>query len=58
MEIFTTQQGAPIRYGDVNRTIKTVIMKANLQEEELAKFEKRESIEIKPFSPHVFDIRL
>lgn len=34
--VFTTQQGAPVRYGDVNRTIKSVVLKANLQEEELA----------------------
>lgn len=40
--VFTTQYGAPVRYGDVNRTIKMVVTKANLQEEELAKFEGRE----------------
>lgn len=52
--VFTTQQGMPIRYGDVNRTIKSVILKANLQEEELAKFEKREPFILKPFTPHCF----
>ena len=52
--VFTTQQGIPIRYGDVNRTIKSVILKANLQEEELAKFENREPFILKPFSPHCF----
>lgn len=52
--VFTTQQGMPIRYGDVNRTIKTVILKANLQEEELAKFENREPFTLKPFTPHCF----
>lgn len=52
--VFTTQQGVPIRYGDVNRTIKSVVLKANLQEEELAKFEKREPFVLKPFSPHCF----
>ncbi|OUQ49639.1 tyrosine-type recombinase/integrase [Lachnoclostridium sp. An118] len=49
--VFTTQQGAPVRYGDVNRTIKSVVLKANLQEEELAGFEKREPFVLKPFSP-------
>lgn len=52
--VFTTQQGIPIRYGDVNRTIKSVILKANLQEEGLAKFENREPFILKPFSPHCF----
>lgn len=52
--VFTTQRGIPIRYGDVNRTIKSVILKANLQEEELAKFENREPFILKPFSPHCF----
>lgn len=52
--VFTTQQGVPIRYGDVNRTIKAVVLKANLQEEELAKFENREPFVLKPFSPHCF----
>lgn len=52
--VFTTQQGVPIRYGDVNRTIKSVVLKANLQEEELAKFENREPFVLKPFSPHCF----
>lgn len=40
--VFTTKEGMPIRYGDVNRTIKSVILKANLEEEELAKIENRE----------------
>lgn len=52
--VFTTQKGMPIRYGDVNRTIKSVIVKANLQEEELAKIEGREPFILKPFSPHCF----
>ena len=52
--VFTTQQGAPIRYGDVNRTIKSVIVKANVQEEELAKMEGREPYILKEFSPHCF----
>ena len=52
--VFTTQHGVPIRYGDVNRTIKSVVLKANLQEEELAKFEKREPFVLKPFSLHCF----
>lgn len=52
--VFTSQDGAPVRYGDVNRTIKKVILKVNLQEEEIAKFEGREPRELKPFSPHCF----
>lgn len=52
--VFTTQVGKPIRYGDVNRTIKSVVLKANLQEEEVAKFEEREPFVLKPFSPHCF----
>lgn len=52
--VFTTQQGVPVRYGDVNRTIKTVVMKANLQEEEIAKLENREPMVLRPFSPHCF----
>lgn len=52
--VFTSQQGAPVRYGDVNRTIKTVVLKVNLQEEEIAKFEGREPRELKGFSPHCF----
>lgn len=52
--VFTSQQGAPVRYGDVNRTIKTVIMKVNLQEEEFAKFEGREPRILEAFSPHCF----
>lgn len=52
--VFTTQQGAPVRYGDVNRTIKTVIVRANLQETELAKLEGREPFLLKEFSPHCF----
>ena len=52
--VFTTAQREPIRYGDVNRTIKTVVTKANIQEEELAKFENREPFVLKPFSPHCF----
>ncbi len=52
--VFTTQKGVPVRYGDVNRTIKMAIIKANLQEEELAKFEGREPFVLKEFSPHCF----
>lgn len=52
--VFTTKEGMPIRYGDVNRTIKSVILKANLEEEELAKIENREPFVLKPFSPHCF----
>lgn len=52
--VFTTQWGAPVRYGDVNRTIKMAVVKANLQEEELAKLENREAFVLKPFSPHCF----
>lgn len=52
--VFTTKQGTPIRYGDVNRSIKNVIVKANLQEEELATEEGREPYIMKPFSPHCF----
>jgi len=52
--VFTTQQGAPVRYGDVNRTIKTVVMKVNLQEEELARIENREPKVLESFSPHCF----
>lgn len=52
--VFTSQDGAPVRYGDVNRTIKKVVLKVNLQEEEMAKFEGREPRELKPFSPHCF----
>lgn len=52
--VFTASNGAPVRYGDVNRTIKMVVAKANLQEEELANFEKREPFVLKPFSPHCF----
>ena len=50
--VFTTQQGAPVRYGDVNRTIKQAVVKANLQEEQLAKLEDREPHFLKEFSPH------
>lgn len=52
--VFTTQQGAPVRYGDVNRTIKQAVVKANLQEEQLAKLEDREPHFLKEFSPHCF----
>ncbi|MGX8851188.1 tyrosine-type recombinase/integrase [Amedibacillus sp. YH-ame10] len=52
--VFTTQQGVPIRYGDVNRTIKNVVMKANLLEEEIAKLENRDPYYLEPFSPHCF----
>lgn len=52
--VFTTKQGNPVMYGDVNRCIKNVILKINLQEKELAKAEGREPIEMMPFSPHCF----
>lgn len=52
--VFTTLYGVPIRYGDVNRTIKTVVAKANALEEEVAKLEGREPFFLKPFSPHCF----
>ena len=52
--VFTTKQGNPVMYGDVNRCIKNVILKINLQEQELAKAEGREPVEMMPFSPHCF----
>lgn len=52
--VFTTQYGVPIRYGDVNRSIKTVVVKANILEEELAKLENRKPYYLQPFSPHCF----
>lgn len=52
--VFTAKTGAPIQYGDVNRCIKNVIAKVNVQEEELAKVENRNSFVMKPFSPHCF----
>lgn len=52
--VFTSQDGAPVRYGDVNRTIKKVVLKVNVQEEEMARFEGREPRELQPFSPHCF----
>lgn len=52
--VFTSQDGAPVRYGDVNRTIKKVVLKVNLQEEELAKMENREAKILEPFTPHCF----
>ena len=52
--VFTTMDGAPVRYGDVNRTIKLAVVKANLQEEELAKIENREPRVLEMFSPHCF----
>ena len=52
--VFTASNGSPVRYGDVNRTIKKAIVKANLQEEEIAKFEKREPFVLAEFSPHCF----
>ena len=36
------------------RTIKSVVLKVNLQEEELAVLEGREPFVLKPFSPHCF----
>ena len=47
--VFTTQFGKPIRYGDVNRTIKTVVNKVNMIEKEIAKREHREPFLLKPF---------
>ncbi len=52
--VFTSKQGAPVRYGDVNRTIKSVVLKVNLQEEQMAKFEQREPRVLDGFSPHCF----
>lgn len=52
--VFTSVQGTPVMYGDVNRAIKKAVVKANLQEEELAKFEGREPFVLKEFSPHCF----
>ena len=52
--VFTTAKGMPVRYGDVNRTIKTVVTKANIQEEEIAKYENRDPFVLEPFSPHCF----
>lgn len=52
--VFTTQYGKPVRYGDVNRTIKSVVTKANVLEEEIAKLENREPFFLQPFSPHCF----
>lgn len=52
--VFTSADGAPVRYGDVNRTIKQAVVKVNLQEEEVAKLENREPRELKMFSPHCF----
>ena len=52
--VFTTQQGAPVRYSDVNRTIKKVIARVNLQKAQLAKLEGREPYLLKEFSPHCF----
>ncbi|MDO4343935.1 MAG: tyrosine-type recombinase/integrase [Eubacteriales bacterium] len=52
--VFTSVQGTPVMYGDVNRAIKKAIVKANLQEEEFAKFEGREPFVLKEFSPHCF----
>lgn len=52
--VFTTSKGAPVRYGDVNRTIKKAVVKANLKEQELAKIENREPHFLKEFSPHCF----
>lgn len=52
--VFTTQKGIPLRYGDVNRSIKKIISKSNMLEKELAKLEGRDPVVIKPFSPHCF----
>lgn len=52
--VFTTQYGIPIRYGDVNRTIKMAVTKANIIEEETAKIEGREPNLLQVFSPHCF----
>lgn len=52
--VFTSQYGAPVRYGDVNRTIKLAVVKANIQEAEVAKYEDREPYVLKPFSQHCF----
>lgn len=52
--VFTTRHGKPVRYGEVNKSIKTIIVKVNAIEEELAKLENREPFFLKPFSPHCF----
>lgn len=52
--VFTSACGSPVMYGDVNRAIKKAVVKANLQEEQLAKFEEREPFVLKEFSPHCF----
>lgn len=52
--VFTTQYGQPVRYGDVNKSIKAVVKKANILEEELAKIENREPFYLESFSPHCF----
>lgn len=52
--VFTFQYGAPVRYGDVNRTIKLAVVKANIQEAEVAKYEDRGPYVLEPFAPHCF----
>jgi integrase len=52
--VFTAQYGVPVRCGDVNRTIKKVVAKVNMGEEEVAKYEDREPFVLKIFTPHCF----
>lgn len=52
--VFTTRFGKLVRYDDVNRTIKTVINKANMIEKEIAKREYKEPYLLKSFSLHCF----
>lgn len=52
--VFTTKDGVPVRYGDVNRTIKNIIDKVNMLEQKMAEAENREAKIMEPFSPHCF----
>lgn len=52
--VFTAQNGSPIRYGDVNRSIKNIVSKINSIEEGLAKEEGRDPVFMEGFSPHCF----
>lgn len=52
--VFTSKDGAPVRYADVNRTIKTVINKINIAEQQLAELESRNPVIMENFSPHCF----
>ena len=52
--VFTSSVGTPVRNGDLNRSIKTVIAKANSKEIALAKLENREPRLLPDFSSHCF----